>query len=67
MRFFRAFFLIIEAMKKNASPDFGRVQYFAFDRVQKICQTGYKRGECTKTTVQILLLLLKEISEKQYF
>ena len=40
---------------------------FAFDIVQKICQTGYKRGKCTKTTVQILLLLLKGFPKKQYF
>jgi hypothetical protein len=31
----------------------------------KICQTGYKREECTKTDGTNLALLLKEISKKQ--
>ena len=46
---------------------FGQDKYFCREKSVKICQTGYKQGECTKTTMRILALLLKEISKKQYF
>ena len=46
---------------------FGQDKYFCREKNAKICQTGYKQGECTKTILRILALLLKEISKKQYF
>ena len=46
---------------------FGQDKYFCCDKNAKICQTGYTQGECTKTIMRILALLLKEISKKQDF
>jgi len=46
---------------------FGQDKYFFREKNTKICQTGYKQGECAKTIMLILALLLKEIFEKQYF
>ena len=39
---------------------FGQDKYFCREKNAEICQTGYKQGECTKTIMRILALLLKE-------
>lgn len=44
---------------------FGQDKYFWNYSTIKICQTGYKPEECTKTNSLNLVILLKEISEKQ--
>ena len=67
MRFFVRFSHYRGNEEKMQALIFGQDKYLCLRSGAKICQTGYKQGEYTKTTAQVLVLLLKEFSKKQDF
>ncbi len=60
MRCFVCFFLIIEAMKKNASPDFRLIFIFLFLKSLRNMSKWLQVGDYAETFKRFLALLLEE-------